>query len=59
MAIGGYCFDPQQRVDHSILNAMAMVCSFVLGRYVDMCELPYLYEHDYTCRMEIAYIIGM
>lgn len=58
MAIGGYYFDPQVRIDMSILRAMACLCSIVLGREVSVDELPYLYEHDYTCRLEITYVLG-
>ena len=58
MAIGGYYFDPQLRIDLAILRAMVTICSIVLGREVGVEELPYLYEHDYTCRLEIAHVIG-
>jgi len=58
MAIGGYYFDPQVHIDFSILRAMAAICSMVLGREVNIEELPYLYEHDYTCRLEMTYVIG-
>lgn len=58
MAIGGYYFDPQMHIDLSILRAMAAICSMVLGREVSIEELPYLYEHDYTCRCEMVYVLG-
>lgn len=58
MAIGGHYFDPQIHIDLSILRAMAAICSIALSREVNIDELPYLYEHDYTCRLEIAYVIG-
>lgn len=58
MAIAGYYFDPQISIDLSILSAMATICSIVLGKEVDINELPYLYEHNYTCRLEIESVIG-
>ena len=58
MAIGGQYFDPKTHIDFSILRAMAAICSIVLKREVKIEELPYLYEHDYTCRLEMAYVIG-
>lgn len=58
MAIGGHYFDPKINIDCSILRAMAMICAIVLGRDVEIDELPYLYEHDYTCRLEITYVLG-
>ena len=58
MAIGGQYFDPSNNIDCKILKAMAAICSIVLGRKVDTDELPYLYEHDYTCRLEITNVIG-
>lgn len=57
MAIGEYYFDPKIHIDFSILRAMAHICSIALGREVSIEELPYLYENDYTCRLEMAYII--
>lgn len=58
MAIGGYYFDLRIGVDMAILQAMATICSIVLGRKVNIGELQYLYEHDYTCRLEIENVIG-
>lgn len=58
MAIGGCYFDPQIRIDFAILRAMAAICAIVLGREVSIEELPYLYEHDYTCRLEMTYVLG-
>ena len=58
MAIGGYYFNPQIHVDLAILKAMAAICSIVLNKNVTIDELPYLYEHDYTCRLEITYVLG-
>lgn len=58
MSIAGCYFDPQIRIDFAILQAMTIVCSIVLGRNVEIAELPYLYEHDYTCRLEMTYVIG-
>lgn len=57
MAIGGYYLDPQIRIDHAILQAMANICAIILGRNVNINELPYLYETDYTCRLEMAYVL--
>lgn len=58
MAIGDHYFDMSIRLDYSILQAMACICSIVLGRKVDIDELAYLYEHDYTCRLEMTYVLG-
>ena len=57
MAIDGYFFDPQTRIDLSILQAMATICSIVLHRSVAIDELPALYENDYTCRLEMTYVL--
>jgi hypothetical protein len=57
MSIGGYYFDPQINLDSSILQAMAAICSIALGRKVEVDELQYLYEHDYTCRLEMEYVL--
>ena len=59
MLIGEYYFDTQQHIDLSILKAMATICSIVLGRNVDIVELPDLYKHDYTCRLEMTYVLGL
>ena len=58
MAIGECYFDPKIRIDLAILRAMAAICAIVLGRDVNIEELPYLYEHDYTCRLEMTYVLG-
>lgn len=58
MAIGGYYFDPELSIDSSILRGMAAICSIALGRRVSIEELPYLYENNYTCRLEMTYVLG-
>lgn len=57
MAIDGYYFDPKIRIDLSILQAMTAICSIVLHRFVTIDELPSLYETDYTCRLEMTYVL--
>lgn len=57
MAIGEYCFDPNARIDLLILQAMSTICSIVLSRPVKIDELPALYESDYTCRLEMTYVL--
>jgi hypothetical protein len=57
MAIGGYTFDPQVRIDYAILQGMTAICAIILGREVDIDELPHLYETDYTCRLEMTYVL--
>lgn len=57
MAIGGYYFDPQARIDNAILKAMTVICAAILDREVDIHELPYLYENNYTCRLEMTYVL--
>lgn len=57
MAIGGYYFDPKVGIDSSILRAMAEICAITLHRPVKIEELPALYESDYTCRLEMTYVL--
>lgn len=57
MTIGEYQFNPEVRVDLAILKAMAAICSCVLSKPVRIDELSYLYEHDYTCRLEMTYVL--
>ena len=57
MAIGGYYFDPHNNLDSAILEAMAAICAITLRRPVEVEELPRLYESDYTCRLEMTYVL--
>ena len=43
---------------NTILNAMAAICSIVLGRHVDIDELDDLYDNNPTCHKELDYILN-